>query len=107
MAPNVTVWQDDPESSLALVQVEAPDLGQPPLPLQIAGAPAPALYDPNTAEFRYWDAAAALKRGAVFWGSLAPGIAWQPGASLPVILDGGVDLNAFYDRQALNFFHDT
>jgi len=107
MAPNVTVWQDDPESRLALVQVEAPDLGQPPLPLQIAGAPAPALYDPNTAEFRYWDAAAALKRGAVFWGSLAPGIAWQPGDSLPVILDGGVDLNAFYDRQALNFFHDT
>jgi len=27
------------------------------------------------------------------------------GARLPVLLDQGVDLNAYYDRQALNFFH--
>jgi hypothetical protein len=30
---------------------------------------------------------------------------WQPGASLRVLLDEGVDLNAYYDRRALNFFH--
>ena len=32
---------------------------------------------------------------------------WQPGAVLPVGLDEGKDLNAYYDRVHLAFFHDT
>src|ERR1700742_1536785 len=40
-----------------------------------------------------------------FWGSIAPGLSWQVGAVLPVDLDRGVDLNAFYDRVGLRFFH--
>jgi hypothetical protein len=105
--PNVLVWEDDPGSSLGPIQVPAPDLNRPPYALRINGqAPAPALYDRGTPEFRYWDAAAALSRGATYWGALAPaGTTWEPGSPLPVILDGGKDLNAFYDRKALNFFH--
>src|SRR5256886_11198540 len=32
---------------------------------------------------------------------------WQPGPTLGVVLDAGVDLNAYYDRRELAFFHDT
>src|SRR5215469_10986745 len=107
MPPNIAVWEDDPTSGLRLITVPAPDLSAPPLPLQITGdQPVAQLYDPGTSEFRYWDAAAGLSRGTSFWGALAPaGTTWEPGGSLAVILDAGVDLNAFYDRQALNFFH--
>jgi hypothetical protein len=68
-------------------------------------APAPALYDSGTPRFRYWVAVEALRRGAAFWGPRVPGGRWQVGAKLPVLLDEGVDLNAYYDRRALNFFH--
>jgi hypothetical protein len=107
MANTVSVWEDDPDSSLDVVEVPVPDLNRPPYALRINGqAPQAAIYDKGTPEFRYWDAAAALSRAATYWGALAPaGITWEPGNILPVILDGGEDLNAFYDRQALNFFH--
>jgi hypothetical protein len=103
----ILVWEDDPGSSLVSIEVPAPDLSLPPLPLQITALrPPPKLYDKGTLEFRYWTAASALSRGTTFWGALAPnGTSWEPGSPLPVILDGGEDLNAFYDRQALNFFH--
>lgn len=107
--PDVIVWEDDPGSKLGSVQVPAPDLSQPSLPLRItnpAQQPAAQLYDKGTPEFRYWAAAAALLRAATYWGALVPqGTSWEPGPPLSVILDGGADLNAFYDRQALNFFH--
>jgi hypothetical protein len=106
---DVIVWEDDPGSQLGSIQVPTPDLSQPLLPLRIINPdqqPAAKLYDKGTPEFRYWDAAAALSRAAVYWGALIPdGTSWQPGPPLPVILDGGEDLNAFYDRRALNFFH--
>src|SRR5207237_4145036 len=50
----------------------------------------------------------ALRRGADFWGALLPrSTRWQPGRTLRVTLDAGVDLNAYYDRRGLSFFHDT
>ena len=106
---DVIVWEDDPGSPLGSIQVPAPDLSQGPLPLRIINPdqqPAAKLYDKGTPEFRYWDAAAALSRAATYWGALIPeGTSWEPGPPLDVILDGGEDLNAFYDRRALNFFH--
>ena len=106
---DVIVWEDDPGSALGSIQVPAPDLSRPPLPLRITNPdqePAAKLYDKGTPEFRYWGAAGALSRAATYWGALIPeGTSWQPGPPLPVILDGGEDLNAFYDRRALNFFH--
>lgn len=107
----ILVWEDDPGSALTPpLEIPAPDLSQPPLPLQITSPqPPPDLYDRNTPEFRYWAAAAGLSRGTAFWSALAPNsTSWEPGSPLPVNLDGGEDLNAFYSRTAptgLNFFH--
>src|SRR5207253_5036108 len=62
---------------------------------------------PGRADFRAWGAGEALPRAAEFWGALVPGIAWEVGAVRPVDLDFGVDLNAFYDREGLKFFHGS
>ena len=54
----------------------------------------------------YWTAAEAVRRGGDFWAS--KGITkWKSsvGSILPVGLDEGDDLNAFYDRSELAFFH--
>src|SRR5229473_2293799 len=104
---NVMVWKDDPESALGLLEVRAPDLNLKPYALRIdERAPQPQVYDKGTSEFRFWSAAASGARGVSYWGALAPdGITWESGPVLPMILDKGEDLNAFYDRKALNFFH--
>jgi hypothetical protein len=85
------------------------------MPFKIAGTtPPPKVYQPGTANFRYYAAAAALRRTADFWGAIiAPVDKWEIGATLPVHLDDGVDLNAFYTRgdqsdgPGLHFFHDS
>jgi hypothetical protein len=62
-------------------------------------------------------AAEALRQAAAFW-TAAGARGWHPdvGDSIPVRLDDGVDLNAYYARndfapedikQGLSFFHDT
>jgi hypothetical protein len=102
------------------VQVAAPDLPGPHLATRIVDptpAPEPQVYSVGTGGFRYWTAAEALRRAAELW-SAAGTSAWNPeiGAALPVQLDEGVDLNAYYSREAyapqnikqgLSFFHDT
>jgi hypothetical protein len=101
----INVWEDDPESAVQTSR-PVPDLSHKPLAFSFPRpAPAPGHHDPSTAQFRYWTAAEALRRGADFWAPLLPVKSWQPGDTLPVVLDEGVDLNAFYDRNALNFFH--
>jgi hypothetical protein len=103
----VSAWEDDPEPAV-LVTRPTPNLGKKPLAFafSVTGpAPAPSMYTPGTAQFRYWTAAEALRRGADFWASVVPGLKWEVGPVLKVILDEGEDLNAYYDRQALNFFH--
>ena len=105
--PELTIraWQDDPATGF-LMDRPVPNLAQRPLAYSFAGpTPKPASYQPGTPEFRYWTAAEALRRGANFWAQLIPLARWQPGAVLKVLLDEGLDLNAFYDREALNFFH--
>jgi hypothetical protein len=107
-AAQVNTWQDDPISKLPTIQVPAPVLSKAPLRLKIKGTAVPVgLYTTGTAEFRYWNAAAALRRGADFWAPVLGVTRWQPGAVLPVGLDEGKDLNAYYDRTELAFFHDT
>jgi hypothetical protein len=103
--PHTNVWEDDPEPAVQTSR-PTPVLSHKPLAFSFPEpAPAPAIYDPGTPQFRYWTAAEALRRGADFWAPLLGVKVWQPGATLPVILDEGEDLNAFYDRKALNFFH--
>ncbi len=85
-----------------------PKLGKRPLGLEINGPAVPAgRYEPGTPGFRYWTAAESLRRGADFWAPILGLRRWQPGAKLPVGLDEGNDLNAYYDRSQLAFFHAT
>jgi hypothetical protein len=88
-----------------------PDLAATALAVNITGtAPRPQRYNPGTPEFRYWTAAEALRRVADFWSPLLPAAtSWHStvGTRLRVRLDAGVDLNAYYDRAGLEFFHDS
>ncbi|MDL5159040.1 hypothetical protein [Actinomycetospora termitidis] len=113
----VAVWEDDPIDAVheplppahEPVTHDLPDLDPPGLPVRVAGdSPAPDTYEPGSAEFRYWTLADALARGARFWSGLVPrGTTWQPdnGPKLVAVADEGDDLNAFYDRNGLHFFH--
>src|SRR5215471_16002451 len=103
-AQQVSVWEDDPEPAVRVTR-PLPDPAKRPLAFNFPGrAPAPG-GAPGTPSFRYWTAAECLRRGADFWAPRMPSGNWQPGTTLRVLLDEGVDLNAYYDRRALNFFH--
>ena len=111
----INAWEQDPGAGAQptggqIVQRPVPDLRSQPFPIRIIN-PASLRrlkpHPPGTAEFRYWTAAEALRRGADFWGALLPGISWEVGSILPVELDFGTDLNAFYDRKGLKFFHGS
>src|SRR5476649_1673364 len=106
-AGTVLAWEDDPMSKLAPLSRTLPDLGKGPLKYKFKGpAIKPGMYALGTPQFRYWTAAEALRRGGDFWAPLLGVKQWQPGAVLPVNLDKGVDLNAYYDRTELAFFHE-
>ena len=107
----IRAWEEDPGgpgAGLKPVAAGVPALGAGKLPVTIAGrAPSPDLYQPGTSDFRFWVAAEALRRGADLWSSIAPKLTWHPtvGRRLETDLDHGEDLNAYYDRQGLRFFH--
>lgn len=104
----IRAWQDDPSSGLRARERPVPNLSKSPLKFKIKGAPVPPrLYALGTKEFRYWTAAEALRRGADFWAPLLAVKQWQSGPTLQVGLDEGTELNAYYDRTELAFFHDT
>src|SRR5579864_3346577 len=111
----ISAWEQDPGSldgpdGGPLIQRPIPNVSIAPLATRIQGASTPPdNYTPGTGGFRYWACADALRRVADFWGEiLGSGRRWNPAISgnvLSVVLDEGTDLNAYYDRQALNFFH--
>lgn len=109
--PNVLCWEDDPESEGASpVAVPVPGDAASRFSLNIMGpAFAPDQYPVGTPPFRYWTARAALVRCRDFWERLLPADAiWQTGTDLPVSLDAGVQLNAYYHRAyGLTFYRDT
>jgi len=82
------------------IAVPVPEQAAAPLPFKLKGpAPAPQVYNVGSPGFLYYAAASALRRTANFWGSIvAPKTQWEVGATLPVDVDSGVDLNAFYTR---------
>jgi hypothetical protein len=102
------------------LQFPVPAMPGARLPTRIiapARAPVAKVHPLGTAGFRYWTAAETLRRAAAFW-TTAGARAWHPdvGALIPVRLDDGVDLNAYYAwnnfppedvKQGLSFFHDT
>ena len=83
----INAWEDDPAAGAQpsggpVIQRPIPVLRDQPLPIRIvhpARAPEAKPHPPNTAEFRYWTAAEALRRGAGFWGALLPGLSWEVG----------------------------
>jgi hypothetical protein len=66
------------------------------------------VYAPFSPEFLFWQcreaALAAVEAWEILQGSLA---SWQSGRKIDLLQDAGVDLNAYYDRASLSFFHYT
>lgn len=105
---SIMAWQDDPASGLPAIERPVPDLSKKPLAFKIKGSTYPAaIYNVGTPQFRYWTAAEALRRGGDFWAPLLNVKQWEVGPVLPVGLDEGQDLNAYYNRAELAFFHQT
>lgn len=119
-APAIQGWPTDPMGGLPPLQLPVPAMPGASLPTRViapARAPVAQVHPLGTDGFRYWTAAEALRRAAAFW-TAAGARGWHPnvGASIPVRMDDGVDLNAYYARndfppedikQGLSFFHDT
>jgi hypothetical protein len=66
------------------------------------------VYQPDTPEFGFWQSQEALIRGLRTWKDITGAYprAWFGGQRrLVVLTDAGDDLNAFYDRRSLQFFH--
>jgi hypothetical protein len=105
----ILAWEDDPISGLPPIGRPVPNVGAAPFGTKIQDPAPPAkTYSTGTKEFRYWAAADALRRASDYWGGLIKAGKWQGNRDiLAVYLDEGKDLNAYYDRRALNFFHDT
>ena len=115
----IAAWEDDPVAAILEgqppmnqpVHRAEPDFDPPGLPVGIAGPqPPPDIYKVGTEDFRYWALADALARAAGYWSGRVPtGTTWQPdnGTRLVAVPDGGVDLNAYYNRNGLHFFHGS
>lgn len=67
------------------------------------------LANPGSPQFLYWQVREAALLALRAWeASAGPHKAWQGGRKiLAVIQDAGQDLNAYYDRASLAFFHQT
>jgi hypothetical protein len=121
MADPVTIeaWEDDPVAAPLEHQPPMnqpvghgqPSFDAPKFPVGVVGKQPPAdSYHVGTEEFRYWVLADALARGAAYWSARVPdGTTWQAGNGprLMAVPDEGLDLNAYYDRNGLHFFHDS
>lgn len=105
----ISAWEDDPfaQPSVQPISRPVPELAGVPLPVRLVERPPQAAkYPPGTREFRCWSGLDALSRASVYWArAAAPQKTWQSGRDLRVYLDRGVDLNAYYDREGLSFFH--
>lgn len=111
----ILAWDDDPASVAKAKPARRPPatLSRLKLPVAISGkAPKAGAYAVGSDEFRHWTAADALARAVRFWAPLAPKrTKWQTGPKLPVHLNAGSDLNAYYARggfdyePGLSFFH--
>lgn len=115
----ILAWEDDPGPppvTRTPVDRPAPNLSPGSLPIRIKDTAPPIGKHPlGTPEFRYWAAADALARAGEFWTTFLGGTTWQTAnrPKLPVALDEGTQLNAFYSRDddgqqpGLHFFHGT
>ncbi|MEA2191664.1 MAG: hypothetical protein QOI73_1785, partial [Solirubrobacteraceae bacterium] len=111
----ILAWEDDPgqpaPSPLQPVRRPQPDLSHPRLAITLPGTPPEPSQEVGSEAFRWWAAAEGLARGRDFWARIVPeSTTWvsDVGPSLQVHLDAPrPELNAYYDRESLRFFHDT
>jgi hypothetical protein len=102
----ILAWEDDPLSGATPVERPAPGAFPASLPVAIAErAPPIGAHAPGTPAFRYWTGVEALTRGAQLWAPHLVDRSWAATKRLRVHLDRGEELNAFYDRKSLSFFH--
>ena len=112
-ADSILAWEDNPGAPTIGTPIErpipvAPTHGLATAPRITGTVPTVGQHTLGSDAFRYWTAVDALERSAGFWASILPaGTRWFVGASLPVALDEGLDLNAYYDRTELAFFHEV
>lgn len=108
MPDTITVWEKDPALAGRFTVVPVPDVARLPLGFHFIPAALAHSDDPATAEFRYWTAAATLRRAADFWAaSSQPPAHWHGGQALDVYVDRGEALQSEYDGQSLNFYHGS
>lgn len=112
-AAGILAWEDDPGAPKIGTPIERPIPVAPTHGLATAvrimgTVPTASRHSLGSDGFRYWTAVDALERASAFWASILPAnMRWFTGASLPVALDEGLDLNAYYDRSELAFFHEV
>jgi hypothetical protein len=106
MPATVTVWEKDPALAARVTVVPAPDITKTPLAFRLI--PSLGNNPPQAVEFRYWNAAATLRRAADFWAasSQAP-VTWRGGQVIDVFLDRNEGLNSEYDGTTLSFYHGS
>lgn len=108
MPDTITVWEKDPALAGRFTTVPMPDVAKLPLAFHFIPAALPHNDDPTTAEFRYWTAAATVRRAADFWAaSSQPPVRWRRGQVLDVYVDRGEALQSEYDGQSLSFYHGS
>lgn len=103
----ILAWEDDPLSGAKPVRRPPPT--QPPKNLAlaiVAKAPPLGIHEEGTAAFRYWTGIEALCRGLALFAPHVGERGWAATRRLRIHLDRGRDLNAYYDRESLSFFHD-
>ncbi len=98
-----------------LAKSSAPMVATPPHPKRAAGrgdlifstpSPAEKEFKPGTPEFLFWQSREAGLRAIDTWEVLTGNFtSWQAAQKIPLHADAGEDLNAFYDRASLSFFH--
>jgi hypothetical protein len=89
-------------------QVQAhPDRAAGRADFNFSGQVPAGLFTPGTPEFLFWQCREAALTAIDLWEQIsgAPYTTWQSGTKIDLLQDAGVDLNAFYDRASLSFFH--
>jgi hypothetical protein len=72
-------------------------------------APAEDVFEPGTPEFLFWQCREASLAALASWETYAgPHTRWQGNRKkIQLVPDAGNDLNAFYDRDSVTFFHQA
>lgn len=74
----------------------------------VAGATAEGEFAVGTPEFLFWQCREAALAALDAWEAVhGPFASWQDDVILPVFPNSGDDLNAYYDRASIRFFHKT